>query len=410
MTSEIKYQVSQSITDFGYSLLRKINQENPNQNIVFSPLSLATTISMVAAGAQGDTKKELMDALALKDWNDLVILFKQMLPAAGSESPLFCIANMIAVDRNFVINKAYNEIVRKEFDSRVKSMDFSEPEHCIYFINQWAEYRTEGKIQHLLSQLPGDNLCALNAVVFQGLWKHPFDGKETVLDAFQRSNGDIIEALFMHSSRNMKYFEEKEMMNEKKVNAPCPFQAVQLEYESSDTSVGPLSFLTILPGKSATDKTRIHQFIDWINSGGMSSIVDNMEERKGTLLIPRFTVEQTFSLHSHLKQMGIENAFSPKADFSAIGERVQGQKKKPLALNDLIHKARVEINEEGTEASVASVLGMRAMAVTEGLLKEPFEMKMDHPFLFGIMHNETVSKKKNEYSCYLTSNYITNSI
>ena len=109
--------------------------------------------------------------------------------------------------------------------------------------------------------------------------------------------------------------------------------------------------------------------------------MDGLYQEEGIIVsLPRFTLEAEFSLKPVLCALGAELAFSDQADFSGIGEE-------PLQISEVVHKAFVEVNEEGTEAAAATGVSMGLCAVRPAT--EPIVFKADHPFLFFIKDRDT---------------------
>ena len=97
--------------------------------------------------------------------------------------------------------------------------------------------------------------------------------------------------------------------------------------------------------------------------------------------LPRFKMETEFKLKPVLCALGAELAFSDEADFSGIGEE-------PLKISEVVHKAFVEVNEEGTEAAAATAVSDGPSAPVRPS-PEPKVFKADHPFLFFIRDRKT---------------------
>jgi len=95
--------------------------------------------------------------------------------------------------------------------------------------------------------------------------------------------------------------------------------------------------------------------------------------------MPKFEFDSEFSLKKTLSAMGMPIAFSGDADFSGItGNR-------ELWIADVIHKAFISLDEEGTEAAAATAVVMPRLSIPE----EPVEFNVDRPFIFLIRDIET---------------------
>ncbi|NXL60705.1 SPB10 protein, partial [Chordeiles acutipennis] len=153
------------------------------------------------------------------------------------------------------------------------------------------------------------------------------------------------------------------------------FKIIELPYVENE-----LSMFVLLPDDINDDTTGLElvereltykKLAEWTKSASMMKAEVN-------LYLPKLKLEENYDLKSTLSSMGIRNAFDPvQADFTEMSA------KKDLFISKVIHKAFVEVNEEGTEAAAATgVLALRS--------KPPkITFKADHPFLFFIKHNKS---------------------
>jgi serpin B len=200
-------------------------------------------------------------------------------------------------------------------------------------------------------------LVLTNAVYFNAAWQLPFQKGSTSPGAFHRLDGSETTVPMMKQSASFGYAEGDN------------FQAVELPYDGRE-----LSMLVILP-KSA----QFTQFEQSLDSNTLSQIVSSIKSRHVDLTMPRFEFEQSLGLKETLSNMGMATAFTDTADFSGMDG------KKDLRIQDVVHKAFISVDENGTEAAAATavIVGTTAMPV------DVAEMKMDHPFVFLIKDNAT---------------------
>lgn len=117
-----------------------------------------------------------------------------------------------------------------------------------------------------------------------------------------------------------------------------------------------------------------------LSSSDVYDLLDNLRETEVTVFLPKFKFEYSRSLVSHVRSMGAGSLFSSAADLSGISGN------KDLAVSDIVHKAVIEVNEEGSEA--AAITGV-IVNVKSSLIPRKNTFTADHPFLFYIVDKRT---------------------
>ena len=204
-------------------------------------------------------------------------------------------------------------------------------------------------------------LVLANAIYFKGKWEKQFDENATTRADFRVSPGETVRVPMMSRKGDFNYTENGRL------------QVLELPYQGNE-----LSMVVLLPGKV----DGISRMEASLNPKSLDALLGSLETRKVTVYFPRFKTTSSFNLKDTLESMGMPDAFDPaRADFSGIDGH------KSLFLSAAIHKAFVEVNEEGTEAAAAT--GM--IVVTTSVPLEPLVFRADHPFLFLIRHNPSGS-------------------
>jgi serpin B len=233
-------------------------------------------------------------------------------------------------------------------------------------INQWVEQKTQDKIKDLLQ--PGalesnTRLVLTNAIYFKGDWITQFDKAQTKNEDFYLAPTKTTTAPLMHRESNFRYFDGG------------TFQLLEIPYKSQD-----LSMVILLP-KDRSGLTGLEQSLTAANMQqwlSQLSLVPNI-----IVTLPRFKSTRQFALGSTLRAMGMAEAFNGRADFSGMtGHR-------DFAISEVIHKAYIDVNEEGTEAAAATAVTMMAMAMRAA--QPPPVFRADHPFVFLIRDNRSNS-------------------
>jgi len=237
-------------------------------------------------------------------------------------------------------------------------------------INSWVSENTNQKIKDILSA--GDvnaltRLILVNAIYFKGDWERKFDATVTAQEDFQVSATETVKVPLMFMKKVKAVYGVNHKLN-------C--QAIELPYVKKA-----LSMFVILPDHTVTD---IHALERSLTVDDLVNINNSfkMEEREVNIWLPRFKIDEKLELNGLLAKLGIVDLFSEgKADLSGIN------KAKELFVSKILHRAYVEVNEEGSEAAAATavVMMMRSMP------RPPFDFRADHPFLFLIRDNTTKS-------------------
>jgi len=331
-------------------------------NLFFSPYSMYTAFAMAYEGAKGKTAEEIaatfdFQAKPAELRASLTALRKDL--ALAAKEAEFKQANSFWAQENYKFLPAYLKTLRVTYGAEARQVNFStKAEDARAAINGWTEKQTKGKIKDLFPEGAINSLSRLvlvNAVYFKGKWQEPFK-KEMTSDAdFTKTDGSRIKVKMMSSggTREASYSENDDL------------QALRLPYKG-----GGLSMLLLLPkaGKSLADMEK------GLSAEKLDALRSGLEEQKVKVFLPRFTFSSGFSLNGTLADLGMPTAFTDAADFSGMTG------KKDLYIQAAVHKAFVEVNEEGTEAAAATGISM-------GLKSAAFDFlvfRANRPFLFFI--------------------------
>lgn len=342
-------------------------------NLVFSPLSLSLALSMTMAGAQGTTLSEMEQALAVEDLGDAVhpgmnALLQALAESeaqedrkAGGDPFQLNIANSTWGQAGFEINPAFLDLLAQQYDAGVYQVDFAQdPEFARQAINDWVAEATAEKIPSLIPEGAINSLTRLvlaNAIYFNGSWYYPFYEEATEKADFMLLDGSVLSVDMMQLGTEQLAYARAE-----------DYQLLRLPYLSQD-----FGMLLIVPDEGAF--AEVEAGLD--AQRFLASQVD-MHFSQVFLKMPKFDFESTIGASDPLKQMGMHSAFDPdQADFSAITG------KPDLYITDVLHKATISVNEQGTEAAAATAV---IMAPTSAFPDEPINLVIDRPFLFAIQH------------------------
>ena len=327
-------------SQLGFELLRELN--NGSDNRVLSPVSLAYALAMAAEGAKGDTRAELLEALAAEDPSTAGEL-TDALEAAGLK-----VANAAFATGNVAISEDYIKALAGAFEAEW----FEAGDDLAGRINQWVSEHTDGLIDKMLDDEPSDDtaLALVNALAMDADWLSPFAPDVTVDGAFHAPDGDVT-VPFMHQTLSTRYGERDGV------------QLLRLGYADSD-----LELLIALPGEDGS----VSDVLDGLCEEGLAYFQFGEEGVEVSLSMPKTDISDANSLVDALKALGIEAPFGDSADFSGISE--EGG----LYISQILQKARLIFDEEGTQAAASTVVSVATSAYNPDL---PVEFNMNRPFV-----------------------------
>ncbi len=349
-----------------YGQLRK-----QDGNLFFSPESISTALAMAYAGARGDTASQMAKTL------DFTLPPKQLHPAMGAlltdlnaahDGYQLSVANALWAQQGYTFLDNFLKLLKSDYGAGLNQLDFKgATEEARLKINRWVEQKTQDKIKDLLQPgalRPTTRLVLTNAIYFKGDWQTPFDKAQTKNEDFYLSPGKTTAAPLMHRAGGFSYFDGG------------TFQALEMPYKNKQ-----LSMIVLLP-KDRSGLPALEQSLTAANTQQWLSQLAPVP--KVIVTIPKFKSTQQFELSTTLSAMGMPEAFAGNADFSGMtGHR-------DFAISAVIHKAYVDVNEEGTEAAAATAVTMMAMAMRAPQQAPPI-FRADHPFVFMIRDNRSAS-------------------
>ena len=347
-----KYQkpVEASQVGFAVSFFKNVNASEPKtQNVVVSPYSAAVTLSMLAEGAEGQTKAEFNQALGN-------ILYKAV-DLGDNDTVVVKSANSVWISDNFSPRNRYVSLLEKDFDAFIDVENFASPV-ALEAINNWCSENTDGKIKGILDRLDRNTVMVLvNALYFQASWDLQFNQAHTTDQIFHGLSGD-------KTVKMMRLFEYLMYTEYQGI------QIVQLPYQGRKYSM-----YVVLPPKGSD----IDKLISQLDASAYHAALDVLSAQRVKLFLPRFKAETSMILNKPLQDMGIRTAFTSAADFSGIAEMG------PLELSQVKQKCYIDVTESGTEAAAVTAATIRIT----GARPSPFvEIRVDRPFAFVIADAE----------------------
>jgi len=347
---------------------------NQTGNLFFSPESISTALAMTYAGARADTAAEMAKTL------HFTMPPGHLHPAMGAllrdrnaahDSYHLKEADALWVQTGYSLLPEFIKLNKDNYEADLNQVDFiNATEASRQTINVWVEKRTENKIRELLQ--PGSldrdtRLVLTNAIYFKGDWEKQFKKEDTKDEDFRLFAGRAIKTPLMHMTKSFNYFEGDS------------FQALEIPYKKKE-----LSMIVLLPkameGLSAFEQS--------LTPAKWQQLQGQLRPAQTVIVtMPKFKMEAQFGLKDTLIAMGMKKAFDMKmADFSGVASREAMQRDGNLSISAVIHKAYVDVNEEGTEAAAATAVGVLASVARP---TPPIIFRADHPFMFLIRDNRS---------------------
>jgi serpin B len=341
-------------------------------NIFFSPYSISEAMAMTWAGARGQTESDIGAAMHFTLSQDkLHPAFNQLdlalasrgQGAKGKDGQGFRlhVVNAIWGQQGYKFASQYLDTLATNYGAGLRLADFiKQPDASRVIINDWVANQTENRIKDLIPAGSINTLTRLvltNAIYFNAAWLQPFQKSATAQGTFHRlSNGDVSIPM-MRQTASFGY------------NEGADYQATEMLYDG-----GELSMIAILPKAGM-----FGDFEKTLDGPTLKAILDGLKTREVALTMPKFQFEMSLGLKQALTGLGMGVAFADAADFSGMNGGHD------LRIQDVLHKAFIAVDEDGTEAAAASavIVGTTAMPV------DVAEMKIDRPFLFLIRDNAT---------------------
>lgn len=368
-------EVSAMPTDFALDAYRRLAADRAG-NLFFSPYSVSSALAMTYAGAAGRTKDEMSKALRFEGHGDALhedfgALTAELNALGAAGQVKLSVANALWAQKGYTLREEFLDVAAKSYGAGVREVDFkTDPNAARAVINAWAEDATENRIKDLIPQGVLDALTRLvltNAIYFKGQWLSRFEVARTKNAPFFKGEGASIDAALMFQNDTFPYAEDRDL------------QVLELPYKGGDVA------MTVFLPRRADGLPGLEKSL---SPKALELWLSRLEPTKVQVHLPRFKLESAFALNEPLKKLGMRSAFElcldgiPTegcADFSAMSGN------RELFIATALHKAFVEVNEEGTEAAAATAV---VMSLAEGI-SQVVEFRADRPFFFLIRHRRS---------------------
>ncbi len=333
---------------------------------VVSPLSLTYLMGMLANGANGVTREEILKTVgcdkdfSLSDLNDLC---HWMVTHAGKQDPAVKvnIADYIALNNRYSLKQDFAKLIASQYNGGVESLDFSDSKTTDR-INGWCKKQTDGMIPKIIDQVDAGAISyIMNAIYFNGTWKDKFRKTETKQENFKGYTRNIQRVNMMHRNGKYQYMDNAD------------FAAVNIPYGN-----GTYALTVVLPQEAKS----IDDIMKVMDAAKLSALRNEMEECVVDLKLPRFTTELNLDLNDIVSQLGASSMFdASRSDFSYFCNE-------KAYVSKMIQKAKIEVSEEGTKAAAVTAAVMM-MTSLEAHVPRRVDFHADRPFVYMITERTT---------------------
>lgn len=399
-------KVSERLSDFSRRLFIDIysNESNKGENVVVSPLSIYSALSMCLNGAEGNTKTEMKevlsgyynygedgkmyeqyDVLEMEQINSYFYDYMQGLETEGESKTRLSVANSIWLnsDRSDIVfgdeflstgENCYGAEIRREHfkPSAAKK------------VNSWVSKNTDGMIDSIVNE---DDMKSslvtilLNAVAFDGEWAEPYDESDVNQDTFTCSDGSQNTVDFMYSTES-RYIDDGSAVGFIKDYKFDEYPKYAESEFGENGTVSRFSFIALLPNEDI----EIDEYLSRFSSKSLSDAVQNAQDAAVNARLPKFDFDYQTTIVPYLQGLGMHDAFDPvEADFSSLGKNSDSGDS-GFCIGDIRHKAKITVDEQGTKAAAVTAILMTDDAL-EPIDTDCYEVNLNRPFVFAIYDN-----------------------
>lgn len=340
-------------------------------NPLISPFSIYTSLLMAYAGSKGDTAKQFAKALDINfDQHQAATSFSKLcsaLPINSKENGVELISsNGIWIDKTFPVRPSFQKTIKKDFNGKIKKIQFSRVNHALKTINTSIKEETNDYISNFLSSSnlsSNTKMLLTNILLLKGSWENPFPTEKTGKQEFLNANNDSVYTQMMDQTAMLPYYENKTT------------QVVALPIEGSQKDAA-FSFVIFLP---KAHQSNPFDFYYQENDSALNFLkyLDSLESKKVHLTVPKFTVNQKIDISNVLSDLGVIDAFTSQADFSNISEE------KNLSLGQALTQSALSINEAGVLSASSSSASLDITSSLDPI--DPIRCNVNHPFLFALV-------------------------
>ena len=350
--------------EFGIELFTKV-ASGENKNLMLSPLSASTALTMLLNGCGGDTYDQLKGTLkypadmTISEINEVYKSLVSQLLVVDPKVKL-ALANAIFYRQNFVVKEPFLNTMDTDFDAEIAGLDFDLPV-ALTTINKWASDNTNAKIPKVLDEISdGAVMFLMNALYFKGDWSYQFDEDLTSDRPFYTDGTNSVSVSTMKGDVGSK------------VTTGTGYKAIEMPYGCTN-----FTMVVVVPEGTLTDFNASLTTEKW---NTITSALDDQEKfNELTVFMPKYKFSYEKYLNDQLQSMGMLDAFDPGlANLTGISDA-------SIYVSFVKQNTFVEVDEKGTEAAAVTTIGIELTSFPP----QPREFVIDKPFVFAIRERTT---------------------
>ncbi|XP_036986103.2 serpin A12 [Artibeus jamaicensis] len=351
-------QLSRRNMDFGFKLYKKLASASPSNNILFSPVSISTAFSMLCLGAQNSTLAEIQQGFNFRNVpaKELHEGFHYLIQRLNQDNQNLHmhLKNILFIDKRLRPDKRFITNAKNLYNAESIPTNFQNKENARKKINDYVSQKTQGKINNLIRNIdPGSVMLLINCILFRARWKHEFDPKLTKEEDFAVNENKPVKVPMMLRGGMYEVGQDDRLA--------CTVLA--MPYYNNITA------LFVLP-----EEGRMGQVEEALGLDTLDRWKNLLTRRVVDVSVPRFSILGTYNLKKILSYVGVTKIFEERGELTRI---VPNQN---LKVGEAVHKAKLKMDEKGTEGATGSGMGTLPM-------ERPLVFKLNRPFLVMIVEN-----------------------
>lgn len=368
---DIDKSMIDGVNKFGLKITEEI-YKNDEENILFSPLSLSSTMAMLVNGADGDTKEEIINAMGANEatlnttYNEIINLLNSYSEEkdVGSKdkvkTTIIKTANSAWFNKDIEIEKEFVDKLKKYYDADAMNVDFNDP-NTKNIMNKWIEDKTNNILKDTIKETnPTDITYLINTLYFKGTWRDEFYENNTKKEPFYLSDDSEVNVDMMFGNFGKRYYEDDD----------C--QIVGLNYYDATMYV-------ILP------KGDLKSFINSEKYSEIDNMIENTTYNSNIdVYFPKFKYKDSTNLNEYLENIEISKIFD---EYGADLKKIADLSPENLFVSKIFQNTSIEVDEKGTEAAAVTVVEMGCTSAMPSLEKAVF--KCNKPFIYVIKDDRT---------------------
>lgn len=365
--------------DFALDVYRALPKE---KNIIFSPFGLSEALAICYAGARGETATAMATTLAFPNEGqgvdeEFAILHRVQENLEHSDSIDYDMSNSLWSQAALL--PAYTELAERQYGAEFFEVDFRSPETVKAKLDAWVQEKTRGKgtFPEEALENPRVELLIVNTLYLKASWRVRFKAYRTKDRPFHLVDGTEVEVPTMVQTSLFRY------------GKWYGLEVLEMPYKG-----GELSAVILLPEKkkpiegaqglsTSRPRTTLAELEADMRSSDLRSAIRCTELERVQVYLPRFSIASKHGLKKVLKSMGMNIAFTPEADFTGMTGAPD------LRIEDVLQNARIDLDEEGTEAVAVTAVSMGPRGAVQPPQNDPIIFRADRPFMFVLRENRT---------------------